>query len=206
MAFDNIQQRYKIEDNDFFKNHYHQVIWGLMLLLVVIMIAIGVVLYQIINRPLPQFNAKQPDGQTMLLIPFDQPNLLPNTILRWASKAATVAYTFDFVRYKEQVAAARPYFTEDGWQDYLGSVQELLSSIVEGQLFVNGVVSGPPVISNQGILPGKGEAWRVQIPFLVTYQGGNNIKTKPFYVILSIVRVPTSTNKQAIGIDQFVMV
>lgn len=206
MAFEHNQQHNLDEDNDFYENHYHQVIWGLMALLVVIMIAIGIVLYQIVNRPLPQFNAKQSDGKTMLLIPFEEPNLLPNTILRWASKAATVAYTFDFVRYRDQVAAVRPYFTEDGWQDYLSSVQTLLSSIVEGQLFVNGVVSGPPVISNQGDLPGKGQAWRVQIPFLVTYQGGNNINTKPFYVILSIVRVPTSTNKQAIGIDQFVMV
>jgi intracellular multiplication protein IcmL len=126
--------------------------------------------------------------------------------LRWASKAATVAYTFDFVNYNTQTAAARPYFTEDGWQDYLNSVNNLINTIVQNQLFVNGVVSGAPVISNQGNIPGRGYVWRVQIPFLVTYQSANTTSKQNYFVIISIVKVPTYVNKQGIGIDQFVMV
>ena len=33
----------------------------------------------------------------------------------------------------------------------------------------------------------------------------NAISTRNFYVLMSIVHVPTSVNKQGIGIDQFVM-
>lgn len=206
MALEQVQELYVARNNSFFRDHYHQFIMVLMGVIALLWIALGVVLYQILTRPLPQFNAVQPDGKTMLLIPFTQPNLLPDTILRWASKAATVSYTFDFVNYNKQIAAARPYFTEDGWQDYLNSVSRLINTIVQGQLFINGVVSGAPVISNQGPLPGRGYVWRVQIPFLVTYQSANITTKRSFYVMLSIVQVPTSVNKQGIGIDQFVMV
>lgn len=205
MALDAVEE-YIAQDNDFYRKHYHHVLIGLMAVIFILMIAIAVVFYQIMNRPLPQFNAMQKDGKSMLLIPNDEPNLLPDTILRWASKAAAVSYTFNFVNYNDQLAAARPYYTEDGWQDYLGSVQRLISNIRQGQLFVNGVVSGPPVISNQGIIPGRGYVWRVQIPFLVTTQSANVTRKDTYYVVISIVRVPTSVNKQGIGIDQFVMV
>lgn len=206
MALDDVTEVYVAQDNSFYRKHYHHVLLGLIAVMFVLMIAIAVVFYQIMNRPLPQFNAVQKDGKSMLLVASDEPNLLPDTILRWASKAAAVSYTFNFVHYNEQLAAARPYYTEDGWQDYLNSVQKLITNIKEGQLFVNGVVSGPPVISNQGIIPGRGYVWRVQVPFLVTTQSANVTRKDSYYVVISIVRVPTSVNKQGIGIDQFVMV
>jgi intracellular multiplication protein IcmL len=61
------------------------------------------------------------------------------------------------------------------------------------------------VIANQGPIPDKEYAWRIQIPFLVTYQSMNITTKRNFYVLISIVRVPTNVNPQGIGIDQFVM-
>lgn len=206
MALDTLQEKYIPHDNDFYRLHYHQVIYVLMGLMGLIIITISVVLYQMYNRPLPQFNALQPDGRRMLLLPYKAPNQLPDTILRWASRAATTAYTFDFVRYNSQIAAARPYFTNDGWQGYLSSVRGLINRITQSQLFVNGVVSGTPVISNQGVLPGVGNTWRVQIPFLVTWQSSNQTTKSNYTVVLTIINVPTSVNPAGIGIDQFIMV
>jgi intracellular multiplication protein IcmL len=195
-----------MENNSFYRNHYHHVLITLMLIIVLMMSAVGVLVYQIINRPLPQFDAVRPDGSRMRLTPYLEPNLRPETILSWASKAATVAYTFGFVYYKDEVAAAKPYFTEDGYQDYLRSVDFLIQDIVAKKLFVNGVVSGTPVISNQGEIPGKGYVWRVQIPFLVVYQSSETTSKRNYTVVITIVRVPTEINPQGIGIDQFVMV
>ena len=205
MALDDLDV-YIAGNTDFYRNHYHRILMGLIGLIFLIMIMVCVFFYQAMTRPLPQFNAMQPDGKSMLLVPSDEPNLLPDTILRWASKAATVAYTFDFVGYNEQINAARPYFTEAGWLDYRASVDRLINNVRQNKLFVNGVVSGTPVISNQGEMPGRGYVWRIQIPFLVTYQSENLVDKRNYYVVLSIVRVPTSENKQAIGIDQFLMV
>lgn len=208
MAISALKEKTTPRNNDFYRKHYHQFIYGLMVLIVLLMIAIGVVLYQMFNRPLPLFYATQPDGQKMELTPFDEPNLLPDTILRWATKAATLSYTFDFDsnNQKRQLEAVHPYFTDNGWQGYLQSVQGLLTQIIQNQVFVYGVVAGTPIISNQGPLPGKGYVWRLQIPFLVTYQSANAAPQKKFVVILTIVRVPTHINPQGIGIDQFVMV
>lgn len=206
MALESLQQKYVPRDQAFYRNNYHRVFYFLMIVIVLSGIATGVVLYLIMTKPLPVFAAIKPDGQKMQLTPYEEPNLLPDTIIRWASKAATTAYTFNYVNYNKQIAAARPYFTETGWQDYLRSAESLINNIVQNQLFVNGVVSGTPVISNAGPLPGKGYTWRVQIPFLVTYQSANISTKRNFYVTIVIVRVPTDINPQGIGIDQFVMV
>jgi intracellular multiplication protein IcmL len=205
MALDDIQEKYIPQNNEFYRDHYHHFLYGLMGLIVFMMLMVLLVLYQMSHRPLPVFDAKQKTGEHMMLTPYNEPNLLPDTILQWARKAATTAYTFDFVNYNKQISAARPYFTADGWQDYLHSVSGLIENVVKSQLFVNGVVSGTPVIANQGPLPGKGYVWRIQIPFLVSYQSANTVSKRNYYVVLTIMRVPTEVNPQGIGIDQFVM-
>src|SRR5262249_28002432 len=115
------------------------------------------------------------------------------------------ALTFNFADYNRQIAQARPYFTTGGWRAYLNSVQGLVTTVVQNQVFVNGVVAGVPVISNQGPLPGKGYSWRVQIPFLVSYLSANGPVRQSNFIVLTVVSVPTNENAQGIGIDQFVM-
>lgn len=194
------------KNNDFYRNYYHWFIIGSMIAIVLMLSMVFVVLYQISHRPLPIFTAMQPDGHKMNLTSFDEPNLLPDTILRWATQAATVSYTFDFYNYKQQLEHARPFFTPAGWDQYLISANKLITTIVKNALIVNGVVSGTPVISNQGPIPGQGFVWRVQIPFIVTYQSANTQSQRRYFVILTLIRVPTNINPQGIGIDQFVMV
>jgi intracellular multiplication protein IcmL len=199
-------EKYVPRNNDFYRNHYHRVLYVLMMVILLLIIAVSVVLYQTLHRPLPAYHAMQADGKQMRLEPYTQPNLLPETILRWASKAAIVAYTFDFVNYRQEVEVARPYFTDAGWADFIRSLNPVVDQVIKNQLFVSGVVAGPPVIANQGPLPGREYAWRVQIPFLVTYQAAQTLSKRRFIVVLTIVPVPTNVNPQGIGIDQFVMV
>lgn len=205
MALEQIQAKYIPRNNQFYRDYYHYFLYGLMVVLVMTLAAVGMVLREILHRPLPEFAAVQSNGQVMKLTPFEEPNLLPDTLLSWAGKAASTAYTFDFVNYEKEIAQARSYFTDAGWADFRAAISGTLSTIVKNQLFVTGVVSGAPVIANQGLLPGKGYVWRVQIPFLVTYQSANTTTEAFFIVIVCIVRVPTSTNPQGIGIDQFIM-
>lgn len=189
----------------FYRKYYQSFMIALIVAILLAIVAVIVVLYQIFNRPLPHFKAIAPNGKEMKLTAFNEPNYLPNTLLRWASKAAVAAYTFDFVNYNKQIAAARPFFTSLGWTDYQNSVQALIRTITQRKLFVNGVVSGIPVISNQGDLPGKGYVWRIQIPFLVTYQSADTTTQQRFYVMMTLVKVPTTVDPAGIGIDQFIM-
>lgn len=206
MSLDRVTEQYVPKENAFYETYYHWVLMAFCVLVVLLLMVMGVLLYQTTHKPLPVFYAKQANGESMPLLPFQAPNQLSDTILRFASKAATIAYTFDFVNYQEQLSLARPYFTSAGWSDFQSSISDLVSTIVKNQLFVSGVVVGTPVISNQGPLPGTDYAWRVQIPFLVNYQSANVTTRRNYMVIVSIIKVPTIDNPQGIGIDQFVTV
>jgi intracellular multiplication protein IcmL len=192
------------QDNAFYRLYQPRFIIVLMGATVVAMVWAGIVVFQVYHRPLPSFYAVQPNGQRMMLQPQDLPNLTAATILRFASKAAVAGYTFDFVNYKRQIGAARPYFTTAGWNNYLTSVAGVVRGIATNKLFVTGVVNGPPVISNQGDLNGT-YSWRVQIPFLVTYQSAQSAEQSKYTVLITVVRIPTTTDPLGIGIDQFVM-
>lgn len=192
-------------DHQWYVNYYIYFMYLLLAAIVIILFLLGLILYQIKHRPLPQFNAIAPDGRQMQLTASNEPNLLSSTLIQWASKAAVAAYTFDFVNYNKQAELARPYFTDTGWADYVNSISGLIQTIRQNQLLVNGVVSGTPVISNQGEILGQGYVWRVQMPFLVTYQSSEGISKKSYTVTVTIEKVPTWKNPSGIGINQFVM-
>jgi hypothetical protein len=182
-----------------------QLIYALILSMFGLLFCAAFVLYQVMHRPDPVFYERMPSGKTYMLAPYDQPNYLPQTVLNWASKAAVASYTFNFANYNESINAARPYFTAGGWEAYQAAISSVVSRVVKAQLIVQGVVAGIPVIANQGDLPGHGYSWNVQIPFLVTYLSAGESKSKKYYVILLIVKVPTTVNPEGLGIDSLQM-
>lgn len=192
------------QSNAFYRIYQPRFIFMLMGAIVVAMIWVGIVVFQVYYRPLPTFYAIQPNGQRMVLQPQDLPSLKPDTILHFASKAAVAAYTFDFVNYKAEINAVRPYFTSAGWRNYLDSVAEVIKGITANKLFISAVTNGVPIISNQGELDGV-YSWRVQIPFLVTYQSAQSVEQEKYTVLITVIRVPTTLDPIGIGIDSFVM-
>jgi intracellular multiplication protein IcmL len=188
-----------------YRDYSQQLIYGLIISMIALLCAAAFVLYQVMHRPEPRFYEKRADGKTIVLKPYNEPNYLPETILNWSSQAAVAAYTFNFANYNKTIPQARPYFTDGGWQAYQSAISSVISRVVKAQLIVQGVVSGTPVISNQGDLPGHGYSWGVQIPFLVTYLSAGESQSKTYYVVLLVVKVPTTVNPQGLGIDSFSM-
>jgi intracellular multiplication protein IcmL len=189
----------------FYRDYYQALITALIASIFFILLMVVVVLYQLSHRPLPRFIAVADNGKKMELTAFNEPNYLPATLLRWASKATVAAYTFDFVNYEQQIANVAPYFTSSGWPGYKESVGRLIADITEKKLFVNGVVSGAPIIANQSATAGDGYEWRMQLPFLVTYQSAETTSRQNYTVLLTVVKIPTTVDPAGIGIDQFVM-
>lgn len=194
-------------NNKFYRIYYSQLILFGMVLIAVMMLIIAIIFYELYTQPLPKFQAQQPDGKQMVLTPFTEPNLQSETLLKWASKAASTAFTFNFVNHNTQLNTMKPYFTEDGWRDFSRAISGTVDRAVANQLFVYGVVTGAPIVKNQGELPGKGYSWRIQIPFLVTFSTlSGSQKSYNYYVVMTLVSVPTHINPQGVGIDQFLMV
>ena len=192
-------------NNLFFRNHYLRVIWLLVVMIFTIICLSIVLWYQVLHKPLPPFYAVTADRHAMGLVAYDEPNLMPATLIRWASKAAVAAYTFNFVDHDKQINAARGYFTPGGWDAYQDAISATVDRVVKHQLFVYGVVSEAPVISNQGDRPQQGYSWRIQIPFLATYQSAEESRSTEYFVVVTIVKVPTTINPDAIGIESFLM-
>lgn len=193
------------QKNLFYRDFYRRLFYFLVMIVAAVFVMVGVLFYQVTHRPLPMFSAVMPDGRGMGLTVYEEPNLMPSTLVRWASKAAVAAYTFNFVDYASQIGQARPYFTPDGWNAYQDAITTVTDRVKQGQLFVYGVVTDPPVIVNQGLRAGHGYSWHIQIPFLVTYQSAEEADSAKYYVILTIVKIPTTINPDGIGIETFVM-
>ena len=191
--------------NLFYRNYYQKVIYILVGLIFTIIVVSSVLVYQVLHRPLPQFFAQMQNHKQMPLVAYDEPNLMASTLIRWASKAAVAAYTFNFVDHEKQINQARDYFTPGGWDAYQDAISSTVARVVKQQLFVYGVVSMPPVISFQGDHPGLGYTWRIQIPFLATYQSAEESRSTEYFVVVTVVKVPTTVNPDAIGIDSFQM-
>ena len=187
------------------RDYYRMLVMILVGAIIFMIFLVGLILYQVLHRPLPHFFAINPQGQHMSLTSYDEPNLMSQTIITWSSKAAVAAYTFDFANFDNEIVLARPYFTPAGWTAYQNGIAKVIQRVTAEKLFVNGVVSGPPVISNQGDLPGHGYSWHMQIPFLVTFQSADQTKSESYIVSMTIVKVPTTINPQGIGIEQFGM-
>ena len=129
--------------------------------------------------------------------------MLPETIIRFASQAAVGAYTYDFNDAAKRLSQLQPYFTPAGWSGFKSAAANSIKAVQKSKVLVNAVVAEPPVISNEGELPDTGFTWRVQVPLLVSYTGGDQVKKTRHVVVLTLVRIPTTENPQGLGIAQF---
>lgn len=138
------------------------------------------------------------------LFPLNEPNVTPSSLIKWATMAATSAYTLDFYQYQANIDALREFFTTDGYAKYLQSLDasDSLSRIISEKLIVSAVATDTAVILQEGELSGV-YTWRLQIPLLLSYQGASESSVqKTIVVSLIITRVPTTDAPKGIGIAQ----
>jgi intracellular multiplication protein IcmL len=158
------------------------------------------------TRTKAQYFLEAPNGAVKEVFPLNEPNVTPTAILKWSALAATSAYTIDFYHYQENIDALKDFFTVDGYQDYLTSLQssDSLNRIVKDKLIQSAVTTNTPVILQEGITNGV-YTWRIQVPILVTYQGASTQSSfKNLAVSLLVIRVPTDIAAKGIGIAQIV--
>ncbi|MEI8054397.1 MAG: type IVB secretion system apparatus protein IcmL/DotI [bacterium] len=191
--------------NNFYRDNYRRLVGALMVLLVVIVALVGIVFYQIANRPEPKYFATTADGRIMPLFPLSEAMLSPGELLQWAHRAAISAYTYNFVNYRDAMQQLQNQFTADGWRYYEDALQaaRTLEMVIAKKLVVSAVATGTPVILDQAVISGR-YSWKVQIPLLVTYQSPNEQTQQAMVVTIIISRVPTVDMPKGIAIVSFV--
>ncbi len=192
--------------NNFYRDNYRRLVSALLVLLVIIVMLIGTIFYQIINRPEPRYFATTVDGRIMQLFPLSESMLSPGELLQWAHRAAIAAYTYNFVNYRDAMQQLQNQFTPAGWKYYEDAlkVSRNLEMVIAKKLVVSSVATGTPIILDQAVIDGR-YSWKVQIPLLVSYQSPNEQTQKPVIVMMIISRVPTVDMPKGIAIVSFVV-
>jgi intracellular multiplication protein IcmL len=142
-----------------------------------------------------------------VLTALDQPNLSTDVLLHWAEEAATTAYTFDFYNYKQVMQTVRSYFTDAGYDGFLAALKasRTIEDVVSKKLVVSCVITGNPILLNEGATPDGTYAWQVQFPLLITYQSASEQAKQQMILTLLIARVPTLESPKGVGIASFVI-
>lgn len=190
---------------DFQRDSHHRVLIALLISAVMNVLLVLSFVYIVRHPPAPQYFATTINGRITPLIPLDQPNMPPSTLLQWANSAAIAAYTYNFVNYRQELQSASEFFTPDGWREFVTALESSnnLNSVREKKLVVSAVATGAPVILDQKAINGV-YTWIVQMPILVTYQSASATARQTIMVKMTVERISTLNSARGVGISSFV--
>jgi intracellular multiplication protein IcmL len=126
-------------------------------------------------------------------------------LLLWVQEVVADVYTFNGVNYQQKFnSLLSTDFTSNGATSFRQVLNDsqLLKQVVTQQLNLTGIVSGQPVILQQGYLLGR-YSWKVQMPVLLTFESASNVTTKQVIVTVLAVAVPSTQSPNTVAIDQF---
>lgn len=161
--------------------------------------------FQFAVRSPTKFFSRSPNTEPKDLLALDRPNVSTAALLSWVTLAATATFTFDFVNYKDQLNALKDYFTVDGYDNFMLSLQNTgtLSTIEEKKLILSAVAIGPAIVFTEEETRNN-HSWQIQVPLLVRYQSANVDETRTQIVSLLVTQVPTQDAPKGIGIAQYI--
>ena len=194
--------------NEFYRDRYRHALVTCLFLIGIVAALVGLSYYMYLTRPTPKYFATTPDGKLLEMIPLNEPNLQTNTLLQWSARAATGAYTFNFVNYQTALQEVGKYFTTPGYDSFLKALKDSnnLEAVKAKKLVVSAVPTGTPVILKKGILRTNNQyGWEIQVPLLVSYQSANDYLRQNIIVTMLIVRISTLDSPDGIGIERFIV-
>jgi intracellular multiplication protein IcmL len=168
---------------------------------IILILLVGVIFLEI-NKPMQTYFVEDLNGNTAKMLNLKEPNVSTDALFRWVSLAITNAYTINFVDYQQTLDALKPYFTKSGYQNFLEASDNRLQDIIKQKLISTAVVSGTPVLLEEGTVHGF-YSWRMQLPIMLSYQGASEKSTKQNLAVnVLVMRVPTKEANTGIGIAQ----
>lgn len=156
------------------------------------------------SRPVPpQYIAINNNGTYINLTPLSE--CKPNSeIQKFSMDAIKRLYEYDYINYGDQLQMATPYFTTNGWLNFLSQYNKskTLEFVKENALVVSVNADGIPQIIK------KNEennvcTWQVKVPITIMEIGksGRTIKGN---VYMKIIRQSVINNPKGLGISELV--
>jgi hypothetical protein len=136
-------------------------------------------------------------------ISLDQPNMTDQALIKWATNAARLAYSYDFKNYQEQLQLNQQNFTLAGWKAFMLALNKSnnLQEVQNKKLVAFATSSGLATIVKKGVTNGI-YTWEIVIPMLATYENESRIIKQNLTITMLIDRT-TDTNS-GVGISHFV--
>lgn len=196
--------------NQFYWENYRLTALTCAMLLLIILSCLGIIYYQRVIWPKPQYFATTPSGIPIPIVRLDEPYYQDSTaIIEWAKNAITNIYSMDYITWRQALQTAEIYFTPKGYQDFLVALKAStnLEAIKAKRQVVSVSVTGAPQVTRSGQLSSNlPYSWDVQMPVTVTYQNSaDEIIKQNATVLMLIERESLLRYKDGIAIEQLVL-
>lgn len=195
-----------LRDN-FYRDSFGKLMLVMAGMVIAIVLLLATSLYLYLTEPPPITFPVSKEWRVQPDVPLEKPYLDTPALLQWVSDTLRSAFTFDFIRYNDQLKASGHNFTEDGWRVFMGHLNNYAnySDVQAKKMFINSVPDSAPFLLNPGgVLLGRW-AWWVQAPITINYIGNDGTYSKTITLQVLVVRVPTLNNLMGVGIDNIIV-
>ncbi len=191
--------------NQFYRENWRSTTIVIPILALALLASVATTIYTATRQPETRYFAVDAKGALIPMAPLNRPYVKQEDLLNWVSKAVVAAYTHDAQNYQSQLQSAAEYFTTEGFDEFIRSMQSsgTLDAIKRNVLISSAVLQGAPVIVAEGETAGV-YLWKIRVPVLVSYRSSTKGDDKKRMVTLVVARRSTYENPYGLGISQFV--
>lgn len=191
--------------NEFYRDKFRALATAMPILVGALLLSLGLNFALATRKPVNHYFAVDGAGRIVPIRALSEPYVTDAYLASWVSEKVSRAYSMDPQNYRRQVADLEPFFTPDGHQQYVTSLQSsgTIDVMTKNLLVLSGVPTGAPVVVGRGVADGV-HFWKLQVPMLVEYRSSTKSAQKKRMVEITVVRRQTIESAEGIGISQFV--
>ncbi|MEJ6002670.1 type IVB secretion system apparatus protein IcmL/DotI [Paucibacter soli] len=191
--------------NEFYRDKFRAMATSMPILLVALLLSICMNFVLATRKPQDRYFAVDPAGRIVPIRSLQEPYVTDAYLATWVSEKVSRSYSMDPQNYRRQVGDLQPFYTPEGYEQYVQSLQSsgTIDLITKNLLVMSGVPMGAPIVAARGEVNGI-YYWKVQIPMLVDFRSGTKTAQKKRIVEVTVVRRQTIESPDGIGISQFV--
>ncbi|MBU6475820.1 MAG: DotI/IcmL family type IV secretion protein [Alphaproteobacteria bacterium] len=151
-----------------------------------------------------RYFAETGNGKSMQMLSLPYPNMGRAAVSDWVAGAISQVMTFGFNDVDQRFAASRHLFTAAGWKSFNTALSNssFVSDVMKTQQIVTSVPESVPILRQEGLIDGA-YSWVFDMPLLVTFRAGANIKRIVANVRVVVHRVSPQDNPRALGISSW---
>ena len=191
--------------NEFYRDKFRVMAGALPVLVVALLVSIGLNFVLATRKPQERYFSVDPAGRITKIVALTEPYVTDSYITSWVTEKVSRAYSMDPQNFRRQVSDLEPFFTPEGHQQYIDSLQSsgTIDVMTKNLLIMTGVPTGAPIVVERGEANGL-FFWRVQVPMMVEFRSSTKSAQKRRLVTVTVVRRQTIESPEGIGISQFV--